>query len=93
MTIQKEFNVSTGEYTTTNLTQQEIDELNVRSNARLPDEVRQTRDGLLKKSDWSQIADAPVDAEAWAAYRQALRNVPDQSGFPNEVTWPTEPEV
>ncbi len=91
MTIKKEFNVSTGEYTTTNLTQEEIDELNARSNARLPDEVRQTRDGLLKKSDWTQAADAPVDQAAWATYRQALRDIPSQAGFPNEVVWPVEP--
>ena len=47
----------------------------------------------LTESDWTQVADAPVDQAAWATYRQALRDIPSQAGFPNEVTWPTEPEV
>jgi hypothetical protein len=46
---------------------------------------------LLKESDWTQVADAPVDQSAWADYRQALRDVPQQSGFPQEVVWPTKP--
>ena len=54
--------------------------------------VRTARDEKLKDSDWTQIADAPVDKEIWATYRQALRDVPTQSGFPWEVTWPTQGE-
>ena len=54
--------------------------------------VRTTRNEKLKDSDWTQIADAPVDKEIWATYRQALRDVPTQSGFPWEVTWPTQGE-
>ena len=54
--------------------------------------VRTTRDEKLKDSDWTQIADAPVDKKIWATYRQALRDVPTQSGFPWEVTWPTQGE-
>ena len=53
--------------------------------------VRTTRGEKLKDSDWSQVADAPVDKAVWATYRQALRDVPNQSGFPWEVTWPTQP--
>ena len=53
--------------------------------------VRQERDALLSSRDWTQIADAPVDQAAWAAYRQALRDVPAQSGFPDNVTWPDKP--
>ena len=52
---------------------------------------REKRNLLLAKSDWTQVADAPVDQAAWAGYRQALRDIPAQAGFPNEVTWPTEP--
>lgn len=55
-------------------------------------EVRSERNILLAQSDWTQVADAPVDQAAWAAYRQALRDVPQQSGFPNNVIWPTKPE-
>ena len=54
-------------------------------------EVRDKRDSLLQMSDWTQLADAPVDKSTWAIYRQALRDVPAQSGFPWTVTWPDAP--
>lgn len=53
--------------------------------------VRNYRDRLLQESDWTQLPDAPVDHQAWATYRQALRDVTDQQGFPWNVNWPTEP--
>lgn len=52
---------------------------------------RYNRDRLLAASDWTQVADAPVDQAAWAAYRQALRDVPQQAGFPDDITWPEVP--
>ena len=55
--------------------------------------IRTERDVKLAETDWTQVADAPVSQEDWAAYRQALRDIPSQAGFPNEVTWPTEPVV
>jgi len=55
------------------------------------DQVRAERDALLAASDWTQVADAPVDQAAWATYRQALRDVPSQIGFPENVEWPSEP--
>lgn len=55
-------------------------------------DVRQTRDQLLSATDWTQVADAPVDSAVWSVYRQSLRDVPSQAGFPWEVTWPTQPE-
>ena len=54
--------------------------------------ARSQRDKLLTESDWTQVADAPVDKAAWAAYRQALREVPEQEGFPVTITWPVKPE-
>ena len=54
-------------------------------------QVRSRRDSLLTQSDWTQVADALVDQAAWATYRQALRDIPSQAGFPNEVTWPVAP--
>jgi hypothetical protein len=54
--------------------------------------VRQQRGEKLKDSDWTQVADAPVDKAAWATYRQALRDVTGQQGFPWIITWPTQPE-
>ncbi len=59
--------------------------------ARQADSVRADRNRRLTASDWTQVDDAPVDQTAWAAYRQALRDVPTQTGFPWDVTWPTEP--
>jgi hypothetical protein len=53
--------------------------------------VRQTRTEKLKDSDWTQIADSTADKEAWATYRQALRDITAQSGFPWTVTWPDAP--
>ena len=55
-------------------------------------EVRKERDSKLAETDWTQVADAPVSQEDWAAYRALLRSIPEQEGFPNEVTWPVEPE-
>lgn len=54
--------------------------------------VRSDRDQKLADSDWTQVADAPVDQAAWAAYRQALRDITGQEGFPYNVIWPTQPE-
>lgn len=59
--------------------------------AELAAQVRAERDRLLTGSDWTQVADAPVDKAAWAAYRQALRDIPQQDGFPGSVTWPSAP--
>jgi len=54
-------------------------------------QVRAERDRLLAACDWTQVLDAPVDQTAWAAYRQALRDVPQQEGFPTDVAWPVKP--
>jgi len=53
--------------------------------------VRADRDKRLADSDWTQLADNTADTNAWAAYRQALRDLPSTDGFPHDVTWPTEP--
>lgn len=55
--------------------------------------IRQKRYELLQQSDWSQGLDVPENLRtAWAEYRNALRNIPQQEGFPEQVTWPTKPE-
>ena len=56
------------------------------------EQIRKERDALLAESDWTQVADAPVDQAAWATYRQELRDITSQEGFPHEVTWPQRPE-
>jgi hypothetical protein len=53
--------------------------------------VRATRGEKLAESDWTQVADAPVDKAVWATYRQALRDVTTQTGFPWTITWPDAP--
>ena len=52
---------------------------------------RMVRDRMLAACDWTQVSDAPIDKAAWATYRQALRDVPLQSGFPWTITWPESP--
>ena len=54
--------------------------------------MRSERSRRLAESDWTQVEDSPVDKAAWATYRQALRDIPTQAGFPWEVTWPAKPE-
>jgi hypothetical protein len=53
--------------------------------------VREQRNNMLKDSDWTQITDATADKTAWAVYRQALRDVTAQAGFPWTITWPDAP--
>lgn len=53
-------------------------------------QVRAARDRALSASDWTQVADAPVDKAAWATYRQALRDLPEAEGWPN-VSLPNDP--
>lgn len=53
--------------------------------------VRRQRNRLLSDCDWTQLPDAPVDGAAWAAYRQTLRDVTAQAGFPWAITWPATP--
>ncbi len=53
--------------------------------------IRSERTQKLAESDWTQVADAPVNKETWAVYRQSLRDVTNQTGFPWEVTWPAKP--
>jgi hypothetical protein len=55
--------------------------------------VRRARDQLLLASDFTQLPDAPpsINKIAWQTYRQLLREIPDQSGFPTNVVWPEMP--
>jgi hypothetical protein len=54
--------------------------------------AREQRKILLQQSDWTQISDATVDKISWATYRQALRDITTQSGFPWNITWPAPPQ-
>lgn len=53
--------------------------------------IRDQRNTKLSESDWTQVADAPVDKAVWATYRQELRDISKQAGFPWDITWPIDP--
>lgn len=54
-------------------------------------QIRAERNAKLSATDWTQVADSPVDKDAWAAYRQELRDITNQASFPLEVVWPKDP--
>lgn len=66
-----------------------------RKDAEAATAARATRDGLIASCDWMAIkafeGGTTVSTE-WATYRQALRDVSAQAGFPNDITWPEKPE-
>lgn len=65
----------------------------VQTNEEIADQVRSRRKGLLFDSDWTQLPDAPLTDEEktqWSAYRQALRDITAQAGFPTNVVWPVK---
>lgn len=80
-------NAVTGEVMQRDLTDAEIAALQPTA-----DQIRAQRNNLLDASDWTQVFDAPVDRAAWATYRQALRDITIQAGFPANVIWPSKPE-
>lgn len=57
--------------------------------------VKQKRNQLLLESDWTQMPDSPItDPEVkalWKEYRQALRDITNQSNYPHHIEWPTKP--
>ena len=61
--------------------------------ARIADAIRKHRNNLLIESDWTQVLDAPVDQLAWKTYRQALRDITAQEGFPHVIIWPEPPTL
>ena len=71
-------------------------EVTVEEGPETAEEIRARRDKLLADTDWTQTLDAPIDAatrESMRTYRQALRDVPQQDGFPADIQWPELPET
>lgn len=65
------------------------------SDEQLSNEYKRERDGLLFQSDWTQLPDVSITtekAQEWKVYRQALRDITTQVGFPREIIWPVKPE-
>ena len=54
------------------------------------DEIRAKRNSLLAETDYLALSDTTLSSDM-ATYRQALRDVTSQAGFPSNVTWPTKP--
>lgn len=57
--------------------------------------IKKQRQMLLLSSDWTQLPNNPLTSEqqaAWATYRQQLRDITSQSGYPTNVVWPIQPE-
>jgi len=71
-------------------TQEEIDAETARTNTIAAAAARTKRDLLLSETDFHALTDTDM-SEAMTTYRQALRDVPQQDEFPNEINWPTEP--
>tara|TARA_Y100000590_G_scaffold267470_1_gene300359 strand:+ start:1406 stop:1870 length:465 start_codon:yes stop_codon:yes gene_type:complete len=53
--------------------------------------IRIRRDILIKESDWRAVSDRELESE-WKEYRQALRDISKQEGFPHDVKWPVDPD-
>jgi len=65
---------------------------NTNRDAQAWSELREERDVRLSSSDWTQVPDAPVDRQAWAVYRQQLRDLPDNTEDPRNTVWPVKPD-
>ena len=59
------------------------------------DDIRATRDQILKSTDWTMTTGATVDQAQWAAYRQVIRDIPQtyKDKTPDDVVWPTLPST
>jgi hypothetical protein len=55
------------------------------------EQIRLWRNAELAKTDWTQLIDSPINKSAWATYRQALRDLPEQGGKADEVDLPIKP--
>lgn len=78
-----------GNFTVQKKADVEANELAVRAES-----VRNKRNMLLAECDWVVVRSQEVGdevADEWKTYRQALRDIPSQSGFPSSVEWPKKP--
>jgi len=59
------------------------------------DDIRATRDKILRDTDWTMTSGATVDQAQWAAYRQVIRDIPQtyKDKTPADVVWPTQPST
>jgi len=90
-------NVSTGEIVQVPYTAEEQAEYDIKqaaweagANDRKAAEVRAERNEKIRVCDWRVLPDV-LNSDIWKTYRQALRDIPTQTGFPNDVVWPEQP--
>lgn len=92
-----QMNLESGKISKIPYTQEQVTEWNLNraiwlagGNDRACAEVRATRNVKIASCDWRMLADV-LSGDVWKTYRQALRDVPAQVGFPENVIWPAEP--
>jgi hypothetical protein len=79
-------------YPFTKLDKENMVWLDDRSVDQKAEDIKKERNTCLQQSDWTQLPDVPLSTkEAWAAYRQELRDITLQEGYPENVAWPTPP--
>ena len=71
------------------MSDEDIATMNAENESMKPTMARQERDTLLSESDVYALSDRITDE--WRTYRQALRDIPNQAGFPDDITWPNKP--
>lgn len=65
---------------------------NIQKNRRLSVQMRIKRNSLLAATDWTQANDIPAEtSNKWVDYRQSLRDITSQEGFPTDISWPVKP--
>ena len=76
-----------------NITTAEENEMEYRRNIddEAAERIRSKRNKELMNTDWTQLVDSSANQNDWALYRQELRDITNQEGFPHTVTWPTAP--
>ena len=82
-----------GEWTVSDVTPERVlQEVAAMATQRADTAARKLRSEKLADSDWTQLPDVPLDTKsAWATYRQALRDITQQPGYPTQIDWPVEP--
>ena len=70
--------------------QEEEDSYRLNIDTQASESIRNTRNSLISKSDWMGCSDV-IMSDEWREYRQELRDITDQEGFPHNVEWPEEP--
>lgn len=75
------------------MTEEELRQLGIEQENKMQTEAALTeRNARLAETDYVALPDTPEMSDAMRTYRQALRDVPAQEGFPSDITWPTKPE-